>query len=106
MEKEKKVKKIRNARPGPAKGVVNNPNGRPKGSKNIVTAELREKMNNFLSGEFPRFIENMEKVEDPIMRSKLFLEAYKATVSRPVDDDEKEKQDEYREQLLIALKLK
>jgi len=103
---EKKEKKKRNSRPGPPNGVANNPNGRPKGSKNLVTAELKEKMTNFLADRFPQFIEDINAIEDKAMRAKMFLEAYKATVPRPVDDDDREREDEYREQLLIALKLK
>lgn len=38
-------------------GTTNNPNGRPKGAKNKVPHELREKITDFLSVEF----ENVKK---------------------------------------------
>jgi hypothetical protein len=99
-------KKERNVRPGPPKGVTNNPNGRPKGTKNVLTADLKEKMQNFLSGNFPQFIEDMKAIEDPGIRSKVYLEAFKTVVPRPVDEEDKEKENVFREQLLIALALK
>ncbi len=37
----------------PQKGVTNNPNGRPKGSKNKVNIELREEIAEFLRYNWP-----------------------------------------------------
>jgi hypothetical protein len=99
-------KKVRKERPGPEKGVVNNPNGRPKGSKNVVTTELREKMANFLSGNFSQFIDDMNAIKDPGIKSRVYLEAFKTVVPRPIDEDDKEKENEFREKLLVALSLK
>jgi len=41
---------------GPGKGKTNNPDGRPKGSPNKITAELRERISDFLN-------ENWEQIE-------------------------------------------
>ena len=102
MEAQKK-KNPKNA--GVKKGTVNNPNGRPKGTPNKRSAELRDLMANFLSGNFNRFIQDMSVIEDPAMRSKVYLDAYKTIVPRPIDEDDKEKDNEFRDKLLVALSL-
>ncbi len=37
---------------GPGKGKTNNPDGRPKGSPNKITAELRERISDFLNANW------------------------------------------------------
>ena len=50
--KKDKQKKVYKSKPGPKKGVSNNPAGKPVGVKNKLTSEIKEKMTNFLAGKF------------------------------------------------------
>lgn len=40
------------ARQGPKKGTVNNPKGRPAGSQNIITREIKENFKEFVDKNF------------------------------------------------------
>ena len=55
----------------PVKGVTNNPNGRPKGSKNKVNIELREEIAEFLRYNWPRIKADFHEL-DPEKRIALF----------------------------------
>ena len=45
------------------KGKTNNPNGRPVGSKNKVTAGLRERINDFLNDNWKDLQADFKKLE-------------------------------------------
>lgn len=45
------------------KGKSGNPNGRPKGSKNRATGELRHKINDLLENQFDRITDDLDKLE-------------------------------------------
>ncbi len=45
------------------KGQTNNPNGRPKGSRNKVTASLRARINDFLNNNWENLQKDFEKLE-------------------------------------------
>lgn len=44
------------------KGKTNNPNGRPRGVPNKMTGELRERMKNFLDGNFKLIEKDFKKL--------------------------------------------
>lgn len=48
------MKKTRGNKPGPGKGKTNNPNGRPLGTPNKVTAEARAAIALFVEGNVDR----------------------------------------------------
>lgn len=54
------------------KGHTNNPNGRPKGSPNKVTSELKERLKELIEGHFDQ-IEADLKTIDPEARIKLLF---------------------------------
>ena len=93
--KKDKQKKVYKSKPGPKKGVSNNPAGKPVGVKNKLTSEIKEKMTNFLAGNFEQFRSDLNAVEDRGFRAKLYLEAYKLVVPKPKDDEDKAKEDEF-----------
>lgn len=49
-------------KPGPPKGVSNNPNGRPKGAKNKGTSEFRAKLQAAFDGELDQIKETLEQL--------------------------------------------
>ena len=53
------------------KGKTNNPNGRPKGSPNKITGELRESMKTFLDGNFKLIVRDFKKLK-PEKRIELY----------------------------------
>ena len=46
------------------KGECGNPNGRPQGSPNRVTRDLRKSITNFLEGRFDEVVKTWEKLSD------------------------------------------
>lgn len=83
---------------GQRKGQTGNPAGKPKGAKNKIGVELKDKMKSFLEGNFDKFKADMEEVESPGFRCKLYIEAYKLIVPKPIDAKELEKEDEFMEE--------
>lgn len=51
-----------NKKPGPPKGVTNNPNGRPAGVSNKVTTKAREAIALFVDGNAHRLVEWLDQV--------------------------------------------
>lgn len=98
--KKKTVKETKAATPvkrkvGAPKGSTNNPNGRPKGSKNKISFDIRaaiyEKVSDskFVDGLF----KDIRDVEDTDKRAKLKLELVKLFVPRPMNEDEAKDRD-------------
>lgn len=48
---------------GLRKGQTNNPAGKPPGTKNKINAELRERINDFLNGNFETVATEFDKLE-------------------------------------------
>lgn len=46
----------------PAKGVINNPKGRPRGKPNKITSELRQKLKNVIEAEFEKLPELLKEL--------------------------------------------
>lgn len=55
------------------KGQTNNPNGRPKGSKNKVSGLLRTSINEFLEVSFPSIVKDIKKLS-PKERVKAYTD--------------------------------
>lgn len=96
----KETKSIKAAAPvkrkvGAPKGSTNNPNGRPKGSKNKISYDIRkaifEKVGNttFVNGLF----DDIKGIEDDDKRAKMKLELVKLFVPRPMNEDEAKDRD-------------
>lgn len=66
---------------GLKKGETNNPNGRPAGTPNKVTKELRERIQNFLEDNWQQ-IEKDFATLDPEKRVMLFEKLLQYTVPR------------------------
>jgi hypothetical protein len=49
---------------GPGKGKTNNPNGRPKGSKNRTTKEARELLESILFGQIDNINEALDTIRE------------------------------------------
>jgi hypothetical protein len=45
------------------KGMTNNPNGRPKGSQNLINKEIREKILELLESNFEKIQADLDKLE-------------------------------------------
>lgn len=50
---------------GLKKGQTNNPNGRPKGSKNRTTQDLRERISDFIGDEWERVMRDFKRLPLP-----------------------------------------
>lgn len=96
----KETKAVKAAAPvkrkvGAPKGSTNNPNGRPKGSKNKISYDIRkaifEKVGNttFVNGLF----DDIKSIEDDDKRAKMKLELVKLFVPRPLNEDEAKDKD-------------
>lgn len=85
-----KVKK----KPGLPKGRTNNPYGRPKGSHNIVTYDIKKAIAKKVAS--PAFVkglfDDIDEVEDKDKRAKLKVELVKLFIPRPLNDDEEKDQ--------------
>jgi len=51
-------------RKGFQKGVITNPKGRPKGTKNKITADLRQSITDFLEDRFGEVVQTWVKLSD------------------------------------------
>lgn len=82
-------------KPGPPKGVSNNPAGRPKGSKNKIQYDIRkaiyEKVSDvkFVQGLF----DDIAEVDEADKRAKLKIDLVKLFVPRPLNEDEEKDRD-------------
>jgi hypothetical protein len=85
------------------KGLCANPKGRPVGSKNNVPNDIKMKAQRFLNDGFEKFIETMGTIEDPIQKSKLFLETCKTFLPRPKDEEEVEEEKRISEEFMRRL---
>lgn len=100
MDTKKKIEKggdeapVKKRRGAPA-GNCNNPKGRPKGTKNKVSYDVRKMIWEKVSD--PTYIKGMfddiESVEDNDKRAKLKIELVKLFVPRPMNEDEKKDKD-------------
>lgn len=85
-----KVKK----KTGLPKGRTNNPNGRPKGSHNLVTYDIKKAIAKkvatpaFVKGLF----DDIKGVTDKDKRARLKVELVKLFIPRPLNDDEEKDQ--------------
>lgn len=71
-------------------GRTNNPKGRPIGSKNVVSAEIKEIVAGYIYDNFSKFEYDMERLESkPEIRAKLFLETVKLITPRSLADGKK-----------------
>lgn len=85
IEEEKVTPKTRGLPPG----RTNNPNGRPKGAKNKVQLPTKERIAEYVEGDFDNFVKEINKL--PIYaRVKAKIELIKLIVPRPLADEEKE----------------
>lgn len=96
-KKEQKTTKTTNIkrRPGPKKGVTNNPNGRPKGSKNKISYDIRKAIYEKVSDvKFVKSLfDDISEVDEADKRAKLKIDLVKLFVPRPLNDDEERDKD-------------
>jgi hypothetical protein len=71
------------------KGQTGNPNGRPKGSPNKATAELREWVKELLDGNREQFIRDMQALE-PYQRLVLWERLLAYVLPKPAPEKEEE----------------
>lgn len=85
IEEDKTIPKTRGLPPG----RTNNPNGRPKGAKNKVQLATKERIAEYVEGDFDNFVKEIKKL--PIKdRVRAKIELIKLVVPRPLADEEKE----------------
>lgn len=76
-------------------GNTNNPNGRPKGSKNKIQYDIRKSIYEKVSDVdyINDLFTDIEKVKQPYARAKLKIELVKLFVPKPLNDDEQQDND-------------
>jgi ribosome-binding ATPase YchF (GTP1/OBG family) len=67
-------------------GMTNNPAGRPKGTANVVTKELREQLKEFVSFNWKRFERDFKKLK-PLERAQLFEKLLKFVIPAMKESD-------------------
>lgn len=72
------------------KGSTNNPNGRPKGTPNKLTSEMREKIATALESGLETFSEDLSKLE-PKDRLNILAKFAALVVPRPKAEGEEER---------------
>lgn len=75
------------------RGKTNNPNGRPKGIPNRITADLREYIKQLLSNNLDKFAEDFEQLEpkDRLMMMEKLLSYILPKLSNVAINEEPEK---------------
>lgn len=86
---------------GQKKGQTGNPNGRPKGKPNKVTAEMKEKIQLFVASNFETIQKDFENV-DAKDRLIIFERLLKYVIPAKVEQ-ENLKIDEFPEQINIII---
>lgn len=80
---------------GLPKGITNNPNGRPKGSKNKYSYDVRTFIYDNVANE--RFVKDIftdiDAIEEADKRAKLKLELIKLFIPRPLNEVEEKDKD-------------
>ena len=77
--------------------------GRIKGSNNKITADLKLKMTNFLNANFDKFTEDMESIDDPYQKAKLFLDVCKIVMPKPREEEVVEEENKFNSELMRKL---
>jgi hypothetical protein len=73
-------------------GKSNNPVGRPKGAKNVVSAALKEKLDALILDHVDTLAGCLDKLhDDPLNLARVIIDLIKLRLPRPVDTDEAEK---------------
>jgi len=90
------------------KGKTNNPNGRPKGAKNKVTAPLREMITDFLNDNFDEVQSEFMNL-DPKDKLKVYTDLLQYAVPKlrsvEVKDEFDKLTDEQLDQIINELKV-
>lgn len=116
MEKERKKRKVQ--RPIPLKTIELengkkvredkikgmrgnlNRNGRKKGVKNIITSEIREMIEDFLSDNKDKFQLKFDGISDPEKACRIYIEAAKLIIPKPKDEGEHDDEERRHKELL------
>ena len=93
-KEENKATKPRK-KPGLPKGRTNNPNGRPKGSKNKIQYDIRKAIYEKVSDvKFVKSLfDDISEVDEADKRAKLKIDLVKLFVPRPLNNDEERDKD-------------
>lgn len=62
---------------GPGKGKTNNPQGRPAGTPNKATADLRERIKSFIDNNFENLTADIRAIDSPEKRARVTIELLK-----------------------------
>lgn len=84
------------------KGKSGNINGRPKGSQNNVSSEVKEKLAKFVDVNFSTFQKEFALLK-PEIKVKLYLEAAKMVIPKPKDLEVDEDTFHKRDELIVRL---
>jgi hypothetical protein len=82
------------------KGTSLNPAGKPKGAKNKVTLEVKEKLAQFMETSFDEFVNSFNRIKRDDVKAKIYLEAAKLVLPRPKDEDEEEESNRRAREIL------
>lgn len=85
------------------KGQTGNPYGRTKGSKNKVSAEIKERIATLLEEKFDSFAEDYDSITDKTVKCKIYLEAAKLVIPKPTESKEEEEKESQHQELLKRL---
>lgn len=101
MDTKKNIKEVNTdnppvrKKPGPPKGVSNNPAGRKKGSVNKINYDVKKAIaEKVCKPDYVKSIfDDIDQVSDADKRAKLKIELVKLFVPRPMNEDEQKDKD-------------
>ena len=83
---------------GSQDGVSNNPNGRPVGTKNKFTYEVKNKVLEYVTGDFiEKMFAEIDQIDNLSARVRAKAEIIKLFIPRPVSEEEQKSTGEYLE---------
>lgn len=88
---------------GQKKGQTGNPNGRPKGAKNKISSDIKDKLTLFLEDNFDKFETSFKMMPPGERKARLYLEAGKLIIPRPKDPEEEAETNRRHDELLSRL---
>lgn len=99
METEKKTVN----KGGLKKGQTNNPKGKPKGTKNKLTVDVKQKIADYIGEGFDDFKKTVSAITNKTDQARIYIELCKMIIPKPVDPIAKKEEDKFHTEFMKRL---